>query len=263
MHKLSLKRWNEGVLQAWERPALAFLAAHMPGRVSPDLLTGIGVAGALLAAVSYALSGSHPALLWLATLGLAINWFGDSLDGTVARLQKIERPRYGYYLDNAIDCFIALPVAIGLGFSGYIRFDICFLSLSLYTMISALTFLRANVTDVFQISYSGLGPTEMRVATALLSALIYFRPPAAFDFAGVVLKYPDVTALAWCLTAFISFLACMIMQVRQLALEEPRRRGELSIREAAERARLSQSGANGAGDALAAGQTGAQTAGGI
>jgi hypothetical protein len=130
-------------------------------------------------------------------------------------------------------------------------------------MISALTFLRANVTDVFQISYSGLGPTEMRVATALLSALIYFRPPAAFDFAGVVLKYPDVTALAWCLTAFISFLACMIMQVRQLALEEPRRRGELSIREAAERARLSQSGANGAGDALAAGQTGAQTAGGI
>jgi archaetidylinositol phosphate synthase len=259
MHKIALKRWNEGVLQAWERPALAFLAAHMPSWISPDLLTGVGVAGALMAAASYAFSGSHPALLWLATLGLAINWFGDSLDGTVARLKKIERPRYGYYLDNAIDCFIALPVAIGLGFSGYIRFDVCFLSLSLYTMISTLTFLRANVTDVFQISYSGFGPTEMRVATALLSAVIYFYPPAAFEFVGVVLKYPDVIALTWCSTALISFLTCMTVQVRELAIEEPPRRSEASIREAAERARINQAGANGTASALAAGQTGGGT----
>ena len=205
MHKVSLKRWNEGVLQAWERPALAFLAAHLPRWVTPDLLTAIGVAGALAAALAYAFSGWHPALLWIATLGLAINWFGDSLDGTLARLRKIERPRYGYYLDNAIDCFIALPVAVGLGFSGYVRFDVCFLSLSIYTMISALTFLRANVTDVFQISYSGLGPTEMRVATALLSALMFFYPPAAFQVTGVMLKYPDVIALAWCVNGVHQF----------------------------------------------------------
>jgi phosphatidylglycerophosphate synthase len=251
MHKIALRRWNEGVLQIWERPALAFLAQHLPNWASPDLLTGVGVAGALVTAVGYGFSGFHPALLWLAMLGLVANWLGDSLDGTVARLQNIERPRYGYYLDNAIDCFIALPVAIGLGFSGYVRFDVCFLSLSLYTMISALTFLRANVTDVFQISYSGFGPTEMRVATSLLSALIYFYPPAAFDFVGVTLKYPDLIALTWCSTALISFLASMAVQVRQLAIEEPARRPGVFIRDAAERARSNQSGTGGAAAALA------------
>jgi hypothetical protein len=126
-------------------------------------------------------------------------------------------------LDNAIDCLIALPVAVGLGLSGYVRFDICFLSLSLYTMISALTFLRANVTDVFQISYGGAGPTEMRIATASLNTLVFFCPPSAFQIIGLTLKYPDLIALGWCASAVISFLVCMTIQVRQLAIEEPAR----------------------------------------
>jgi len=234
MRTVSLKRWNEGLLQAWERPALAFLAARLPRWATPDQLTAIGVAGALASALAYAFSGGHPALLWMATFGLAVNWFGDSLDGTLARLRKIERPRYGYYLDNAIDCFIALPVAVGLGISGYVRFDVCFLSLSIYTMISALTFLRANVTDVFQISYSGAGPTEMRAATAALSALMFFYPPSAFQVIGVTLKYPDVIAVAWCASAVISFLVCMTGQARQLAIEEPARRAAAGPREKAE-----------------------------
>lgn len=228
MHKIALKRWNEGLLQLWERPALAWLAAHMPRWVTPDLLTGAGVVGAFVTASAYGFSGSHPALLWLATLGLSINWFGDSLDGTLARSRKIERPRYGYYLDNALDCFVALPIAVGLGFSGYVRFDVCFLALAIYTMISALTFLRAKVTDVFQISYTGVGPTEMRAATALLNALIFFHPPASFDWLGVSLKYPDVIALAWCSTTVVTFLVCMTAQVRQLAIEEPGRQSESS-----------------------------------
>jgi archaetidylinositol phosphate synthase len=231
MRERALKRWNEGLLQGWERPALAWLAAHLPRWVTPDLLTVVGVVGAFVTAFAYAFSGSHPMLLWIATLGLAINWFGDSLDGTLARLRKIERPRYGYYLDNAIDCFLVLPVAIGLGFSGYVRFDVCFLAVAIYTMISALTFLRANVSNVFQISYSGFGPTEMRVATALLNALMVFYPPSAFQVIGVTLKYPDLIALVWCVTAIISFLVCMTMQVRELAIEEPARQGEAPIRE--------------------------------
>jgi archaetidylinositol phosphate synthase len=225
MRVVALKRWNEGIFQPWERPALAFLAAWLPRWISPDQLTAVGAAGALVTALAYAVSGAHPALLWVATLGLAINWFGDSLDGTLARLRKIERPRYGYYLDNAVDCFIALPVAVGLGLSGYVRFDVCFISLSLYTMISALTFLRANVTDVFQISYGGAGPTEMRVATVSLNALMFFCPPSAFQIFGLTLKYPDLIALGWCASAVISFLACMTIQARQLALAEPAPRG--------------------------------------
>jgi archaetidylinositol phosphate synthase len=198
----------------------------MPQWVTPDLLTVLGVAGAAVTAFGYGFAGWHPTLLWVATFGLGVNWFGDSLDGTLARLRKIERPRYGYYLDNAIDCFVALPVAVGLGFSGYLRFDVCFLAVAVYTMISALTFLRANVTGVFQISYCGAGPTELRVATALLNAFIFFYPPAPFDWLGITLKYPDLIALVWCSSAVVTFLVCMTMQVRQLAIEEPARQPE-------------------------------------
>lgn len=234
-------RWNEGLFRPWERPVLAFLSAWLPPWVTPDLLTATGVFGALLSAVAYGLAGAHPALLWLATLGLAINWFGDSLDGTVARLRKIERPRYGYYLDNALDCLVALPVAIGLGLSGYLRLDVCLLSLSIYTMISALTFLRANVTEVFQISYSGIGPTEMRAAMLALNTLIFIHPPAAFAVAGVWLKYPDLIALVWCASAIVSFVVCLTLQARELAVEEPTPRNEATLREAAVRALVVQS----------------------
>ncbi len=227
------ERWNEGLVRPLERPALAWLAAHMPRWVTPDLLTSVGVVGAIVIFFGYAWSGSHPALLWIATLGLAINWFGDSLDGTLARFRKVERPRYGYYLDNAIDILLALPVAVGMGFSGYVRFDVCFLALSTYTMISALTFLRANVTEVFQISYAGLGPTEVRIALALVNALIIIFPPTPFDLFGVTLKYPDLIAVMWSSATVVTYVVCMTTQARQLAIEEPAQRYERTARSAA------------------------------
>jgi archaetidylinositol phosphate synthase len=242
MPGILLKRWNEGLLRPLEQPALAFLAARIPRWVTPDQLTILGVAGAGVTAVAYAFSGAYPILLWVATLGLIVNWIGDSLDGTLARLRGIERLRYGYYLDNAIDCFVALPVAAGLGLSGYIRFDVCFLCLAVYTMISALTFLRANVTDVFQISYGGAGPTEMRAATAILTAAIFFHRPQPFDIGGIVLQYPDVIALAWCASAIVTFLLSMTAQVRELAREEPPRQVEPSNLADGDHAKASISG---------------------
>jgi phosphatidylglycerophosphate synthase len=230
-HKTSLVRLNEGIFRPWERPALAWLAAHMPQRVTPDNLTAVGVVGAVVVSIGYGLSGSYPALLWLATLGLVINWFGDSLDGTVARYRKIERPRFGYYLDNAIDCIVLLPVVVGMGLSGYFRFDVCFLALAIYTMMSALTFLRANITDVFQISYSGFGPTETRAALAMLNMAIFIFPPAPFVLFGVIFKYPDLIIMGWSSATIVVYLVCMTVQARQLAIEEPARRNEPSLRE--------------------------------
>jgi phosphatidylglycerophosphate synthase len=205
----------------------------MPRWVTPDALTFVGVVGAVVTFVGYAYSASHPALLWLATLGLAINWFGDSLDGTLARLRKIERPRYGYYLDNAIDCAAALLLAVGVGLSGYVRFDLCLLALSAYLMMSSLTFLRANVSGVFQISYGGVGPTEVRIGFVVLNALIMVFPPTTFALAGFAVRYPDLLSLSWSALMLISFAVCMTMQARRLAIEEPARRPELSPREAA------------------------------
>jgi len=220
-HDVSPQRRYGGFLWRWERPTLARLAAHMPGWVTPDFLTSVGFFGAVVAFFGYAFSRWHPALLWLATLGLVINWFGDSLDGTLARLRKIERPRYGYYLDNAIDCIAALLLAVGIGLSGYARFDVCLLALSAYMMMTALTFLQANVSGVFQISYGGIGPTETRAGFVVANVLMGILPPTPFELFGVTLKYPDLLSLMWSILMLITFVVCMTKQVRQLAREEP------------------------------------------
>jgi phosphatidylglycerophosphate synthase len=207
-----------------EQGALAFLAAHLPRSVTPDILTGIGFLGAIVTFAAYAGSGRSPALLWVATLGLAINWFGDSLDGTLARLREIERPRYGYYLDNAIDCLSALLLAGGIALSGYVRADLCFLALAAYLMLSALTLLWANVSGVFQISYGPIGPTETRVGFAAINALLFFVPPAPFYLAEISVKYSDLLSLAWSTLMIVAFAICAAQQARQLAAEEPAQR---------------------------------------
>lgn len=192
----------------------------MPRWVTPDHLTGIGFVGAVIAFIGYAGSGSSPVLLWVASLGLVVNWFGDLLDGTVARLRKIERPRYGYYLDNSIDCIAQLLLAIGIGLSGYVRFDLCLLALVAYLMVSVLSFIRANVSGVFQITYAAVGPTEVRVGFVVLNALLIIFPPNSIDW-GLPLTYPNLWSLAWSSATLVTFLVCMVKQVRQLAIEEP------------------------------------------
>ena len=217
---VSPKRWNESFLQPLERPVLAWLASHIPRWMTPDRLTAIGFVGALITFIGYAVSGSRPAFLWVASLGLVVNWFGDSLDGTVARLRKIERPRYGYYLDNSIDCIAQLLLAIGIGLSGYVRLDLCLLALVAYMMVSTLSFIRANVSGVFQISYAAVGPTEVRVGFVVLNALIISFPPDSIDW-GLPLTYPNLWSLAWSAATLVTFLVCMVRQVRQLAIAEP------------------------------------------
>jgi phosphatidylglycerophosphate synthase len=220
----SIVRSNQGFFQPLERPALAWLARKVPTWITPDHLTAIGFGGAVIAAAAYAASGSHPNLLWLASLGLVINWFGDSLDGTVARVRRIERPRYGYYLDNAVDCIAQLLLAVGIGLSGYVRFDLCLLSLVAYLMVSTLSFIRANVSNVFQLAYAAVGPTEVRFGFLVLNALLIIFPPDTVDW-GLPLTYPNLWSLAWSSSMLVTFLVTMVKRVRQLAVEEPRSAG--------------------------------------
>jgi archaetidylinositol phosphate synthase len=207
---------------------LAWLAERMPPWVTPDHLTAIGFVGAAVAFAGYAASGSSPAFLWIASLGLAVNWFGDSLDGSVARFRKIERPRYGYYLDNSIDCIAQLLVALGIGLSGYVRLDVCLFVLVAYMMVSTLTFIRANVSDVFQISYAAVGPTEVRVSFVVLNACLIIFPPDSVDL-GLPLTYPNLCSLAWSFGMLVTFVVCMVKQVRELAAEEPAPRSAASL----------------------------------
>jgi phosphatidylglycerophosphate synthase len=157
-----------------ERPALSWLAAHTPAWITPDAMTLIGVFGALVTFSGYCLTNLNHCFLWLATLGFIINWFGDSLDGTLARQRNIERSRYGFYIDHAVDAYNEILFFLGLGLSPFVRFDLACLALIGYLLLSILVYLRTCVKGEFTISYGKLGPTEARLIAIAANTLVFF-----------------------------------------------------------------------------------------
>lgn len=215
------ERRNDGWLAAIERRLLLWLAARLPAWLTPDRLTAIGFAGAILAAAGYALSARQPGYLWLASFGLAVNWFGDSLDGSVARWRRIERPRYGFFLDQSVDALEQLLFCLGLGLSGYVRFELAMTGLAVYFMMSILTLLGAIVTKVFTLARGGIGLTELRFLFIAVNGLMFFSPPKRFALAGQSLGYPDLLALAWIAGTIATYVLTMVKELRALAQDEP------------------------------------------
>jgi len=168
------KRVNDILLGPLERPALQWLAGHLPAWATPDLMTVIGVVGALVITLGYGLSNFHPAFLWLASLGFIVNWFGDSLDGTLARYRHIERPKFGFYIDHVTDVITEIIIVLGLGLSPYISFSVASMCCIAYITMSVLVYVRMNVMGEFKISYGKLGPTEVRVLAILLNIGMFF-----------------------------------------------------------------------------------------
>lgn len=166
-------RVNNIILGYLERPTLKWLAAHSPRWMTPDIYTAIGLSGSLIALAGYILSGLHPAYFWLATLGFVVNWFGDSLDGTLARYRHIERPMYGFFVDHVLDAVSEVLFFLGLGISPYISFDVAALALLAFMLLSVLVFLRTATAGEFKISYGMLGPTEARAVAILLNTAMF------------------------------------------------------------------------------------------
>jgi phosphatidylglycerophosphate synthase len=189
------KRVHDMILGPLERPALQWLAARQPAWVSPDTLTAIGVLGSLIIFFSYWLTNRDPAFLWLASIGFVINWYGDSLDGTLARFRKIERPKYGFFVDHTVDSFSMAIIFIGLGLSAFVRLDIAALACIGYLLMSILSYVAAFVSGEFKISYARIGPTEMR-AIAILANI------AIFTFGN-----PEVNLGSLAITAFDLIIA--------------------------------------------------------
>lgn len=191
------KRVNQMLLGPLERPALQWMAAHSPAWVTPDFLTGLGVVGSLMCFGGYWLSGGSKWWLLLACAGFFVNWVGDSLDGTLARYRKIERPKFGFYIDHTVDAVTEFLTIIGIGMSPYLRLDIAAFAMIGYLLMSVHVYVRTCVDGVFKISYGTFGPTEMRVIIVLVNIAImaaegWFLTPIAggflpFDVIGIVL----------------------------------------------------------------------------
>jgi phosphatidylglycerophosphate synthase len=176
-------RIQQNMLAASERRLLNWLCARMPAWVTPDLLTTIGLLGAAMTCAGYVASNSSPQWLWLAIAGYFVNWFGDSLDGSIARFRSCERPRFGYFIDHSCDAVATLLILGGLGLSPYVRLDVALLATVGYLMLSVHAFLSAKVMGELKLSYAGGGPTELRlVLIALsLSMLMLGTGPGWFD----------------------------------------------------------------------------------
>jgi phosphatidylglycerophosphate synthase len=217
------RRVNDILLGPLERPTLKWLAAHMPAWVTPDTCTIVGVLGAVGVAVSYVLSNYDRNFLWLASLGFVINWFGDSLDGTLARHRRIERPIYGFFVDHTMDAFSVSIIMLGLGLTAYVNFTIACLALIAYLLLSVLVFLRTSAVGEFKISYSKLGPTEIRVLAILLNTIMYLGGEREFVWQIGTLSQPvspyDLIVAAIALLVLYFFLVTAAKETIRLARE--------------------------------------------
>ncbi|WP_052072280.1 CDP-alcohol phosphatidyltransferase family protein [Sphingopyxis sp. MWB1] len=165
-------RIQQNILARGERRFLDFLCARLPRWITPDHLTTLGFVGAAMVAAGYLLSWLAPAWLALCVAGYVVNWFGDSLDGSLARWRRIERPSYGYFVDHSVDGLAIFLMVGGIGLSPYMRFDVALICVVAYLLLAIHTFLSAKVMGEFRLSYMAGGPTELRLMLIAMTALM-------------------------------------------------------------------------------------------
>ncbi|HEV7257961.1 MAG TPA: CDP-alcohol phosphatidyltransferase family protein [Bosea sp. (in: a-proteobacteria)] len=213
-------RINNSLVGAVERKTLAWLVRRVPASIGPDHLTAFGIFGAAVTLLGYALTAFSPAFLWLASLGLVFHWFGDSLDGSLARFRKIERPKFGYFLDQTIDVIGNLLICIGMGLSAYVRMDVALLALAGYHALSIYALVKACVSGEFNVSLAGWGPTEMRLLIILMNTTIFFFGAPEFAVFGVALTWCDITIILMAIGFFTLFVSLLASYASELAREE-------------------------------------------
>ncbi len=233
----SHQRINDILLGPLERPALAWLARKMPAWVTPDLLTGLGFFASITIFVSYWLTTYSKYFLLLASLGFLLNWFGDSLDGTLARHRKIERPRYGFFIDHVTDTLSEIMIFVGIGLSPYVDFHVAMIGLISYLNISILVYLIMVTRGVFKISLWKIGPTEIRAMAILANIVVFFigNPVLATPLGAVSLYNSVVVFIAVLLLVFFAVEAFRTGSELARQDDYSRQRREQRQREKAER----------------------------
>ena len=163
----SAARQQQSILSPLEKQVLAWLAERMPQWVNSDHLTLLGFIAMFFAGLSYYFARTNPSMLIVGIVCLAVNWFGDSLDGTLARYRKRQRPRYGFYVDHIVDAFGALFLIGGLGLSGYMSGSVAMALIIAYFLLSIEVYLATYTVGVFKLSFGIMGPTELRILLAI------------------------------------------------------------------------------------------------
>lgn len=194
-------RIQQNFLARHERRLLNWICPRLPAWVTPDQLTTLGFLGAVIVATGYMLSWIDDEWLGLCLVGYIVNWFGDSLDGSLARWRRIERPRYGYFVDHSIDAVGTLLMVGAIGAGPYMRLDVALMAVIGYFLLSIHTFLAAKVVGEFRLSYMAGGPTELRLMLMAMTVTMALVGPgdiggtnfSPFDLFGLVVASILVT----------------------------------------------------------------------
>jgi len=191
------KRSNFSLTSKWEKKNLPRMARALPSFITPDHLTVLGIIASFIIATGYILTLHSSWWLLLSNFGLVLHWYGDSLDGTLARVRKQERERYGYFVDHICDAFTVFIIAIAVGLSPYALMSTALFVAIGYYLMSIYVYLQAYTSAKFNLSVAGMGPTEFRIAVFLLNFVLIFWNPViafydkiiftAFDFMGFII----------------------------------------------------------------------------
>ena len=215
-------RQHNSVLAAAEKRVLIWIARRLPAWINSDHLTALGLTAMAGAGVSFWVAESDPvAGAILVVLCLLLNWFGDSLDGTVARVRDQQRPRYGYYVDHVIDLAGTAMLFAGLAASGYMSPAIAVLVVEAYYLVSAETFLATHSRGVFKMAFLGVGPTELRVLLAA-GALALINTPMVTPFGIEPVRLWDLGGVIGSAGMAAAFIASSMRNGRALYAEETR-----------------------------------------
>jgi archaetidylinositol phosphate synthase len=213
------RRTNQALTASLEKRALQWMAQRAPRWLSSDQLTLLGFIAQLGAGAAYALSRHHPHVLLLVILCLTLNWFGDSMDGTLARIRCQQRPRYGFYVDHMVDIFGAVALMCGLGCSGYLHGQTAIAMLIAFLLLAGESYLATYTLSHFQLSQGLFGPTEIRLLL-IAGNLALLRNPYATLFGHRMLLFDLGGAIA----AACMFATAILLTLRhtvQLYREEP------------------------------------------
>ena len=208
------------ILSPLEKRCLIWLAQRMPARVNSDHLTGLALIAMLAAGVAYWFASLNPWIgLIVVNVCLAVNWFGDSLDGTLARVRQHQRPRYGFYVDHIVDAFGMLFLVGGMSLSGYMSPYVALGLLAAYFMLSIEVYLATYALGTFTITYFKVGPTELRILLAIGNLALLVHPTATIF--GRQYQLFDVGGVVAIIGLMVTLVVSTIRHTRELYRAEP------------------------------------------
>lgn len=204
----------------WEKKTLARWVAKLPAWVKPDHLTLLGMLGAAGIVISYQLTSYSRHWLWGASLGLVVQWFGDSMDGTLARFRKIERPKYGFYIDHMTDMMATILIGLGMGLSAYMHLVTGLAIVVMYLLLGINVFVESQVTGLFRLGYSNFGPTEGRLIIITMNTLLWAGVNFSYQWGSHTVTLLDTVGVIGVSVMLVLFLVRFRQNLRDFAKGE-------------------------------------------